>query len=65
MTLDKARQLLLVQVGFGGGRNRQATRLIIAEVVREHGQIAANQLIAEMHLDETFGITQVSAPPAE
>jgi len=59
MTLDKARQLLQVQVDFGGGYNRNSARLIVAEVVREHGQIAANQLIAEMHLDEIFGFAPV------
>lgn len=55
MTLDKARQLLQVQVDFGGGYNRNSARLILAEVVREHGQSCANQLIDEMHLDQMFG----------
>lgn len=55
MTLDKARQLLQVQVDFGGGYNRNSARLILAEVVREHGQSCANQLINEMHLDKMFG----------
>jgi len=58
MTLDKARQLLQVQVEFGGGYNRNGARLIMAEVLREHGPAAANQLISEMHLDEIFGFTQ-------
>lgn len=62
MTLDKARQLLQVQIDFGGGRNRNGARLIIEDVVREHGQDAANQLITEMRLDEIFGFAQVSAP---
>lgn len=55
MTLDKARQLLQVQVDFGGGYNRNSARLILAEVVREHGQVNANQLIKEMQLDKIFG----------
>lgn len=55
MTLDKARQLLQVQVDFGGGYNRNSARLILAEVVREHGQVDANQLIKEMQLDKIFG----------
>ena len=55
MTLDKARQLLQVQVDFGGGYNRNSAKLILAEVVREHGQAAANQMINKMHLDEVFG----------
>lgn len=57
MTLEKARQLLQVQVDFGGGYNRNSARLIVAEVVREHGQAVADQLIREMHLDEIFGIS--------
>lgn len=57
MTLDKARQLLQVQVDFGGGYNRNSAKLIIAEVVREHGQLLANQLILELELDKVFGIS--------
>ena len=63
MTLDKARQLLQVQVDFGGGRNRNGARLIIEDVVREHGQSAANQLITEMRLDEIFGFAAIPAKP--
>jgi len=59
MTLDRARQLLQVQVEFGGGYNRNGARLIMAEVVREHGQQAANELIKEMRLDEIFGFSPV------
>ncbi len=59
MTLDKARQLLQVQVDFGGGYNRNSARLILAEVVKEHGQIEANKLISEMNLEEVFGFTAV------
>ena len=56
MTLVKARQLLQTQVSFGGGYNRQGARLILGDVVREHGQEAADSLIRELRLDETFGI---------
>ncbi len=56
MTLDKARELLGTQVSFGGGYNRNAARLIIAEVVREHGQAAADALIRELRLGEIFGL---------
>ena len=59
MTLDKARQLLQVQVDFGGGYNRNSARLILAEVVREHGQADANKLISELRLDEIFGTSPV------
>jgi hypothetical protein len=56
VTLAKARQLLEAQVGFGGGYNRHAARLILAEVAREHGQDAVDALIRELRLDEVFGI---------
>ncbi len=55
MTLEKARQLLGTQVSFGGGYNRQGARLILADVVREHGQDAADALIREFRLDQLFG----------
>ena len=32
MTLDKARELIQVQLSFGGGYNRNAVRLILAEI---------------------------------
>jgi hypothetical protein len=56
MTLDKARSLLEVQAGFGGGYNRNGARLILAEVAREHGQDAADALIRELRLAEVLGI---------
>jgi hypothetical protein len=56
VTLDRARQLLETQAGFGGGYNRNAARLILAEVAREHGQEAVDRLIRELRLDEVFGI---------
>jgi len=57
MTLERARQLLVTQASFGGGYNRNSARLILAEVVREHGQAAADALIRELRLDEIFGLT--------
>ena len=56
MTLEKARELLAAQVGFGGGYNRHGARLILADVRREHGEAAAQQLIRDLHLDEVFGL---------
>ena len=66
MTLIKARELLTVQAGFGGGYNRNGARLILAEVAREHGQDAADALIRELRLNELFGIApggSSGAPP--
>jgi hypothetical protein len=56
VTLDKARELLRTQVSFGGGYNRHGTRLILAEVAREHGQQAVDALIRELGIDQVFGI---------
>ena len=36
MTLDKARELLQVQAGFGGFYNSYSAKLILSEVSREH-----------------------------
>jgi len=62
MTLDKARQLLTTQVSFGGGYNRNGARLIIADVIREHGQAAADALIREFRLDQLFGFVPGQTP---
>jgi len=56
MTLDKARELIQVQLSFGGGYNRNAVRLILAEVSNTHGQGAVDQLIRELDLSEKFGL---------
>ncbi len=55
MTLQKAREMLELQVSLGSGYNRNAARLILAEVQREHGQQAVDQLIQELDLEQAFG----------
>ncbi len=55
MTLDKARELISTQASMGGGYNRNSARLILAEVQREHGQTAVDQLIREFDLENLFG----------
>ncbi len=55
MTLDKARELLTVQVDFGGFYNGNSAKLILSEVMREHGQAAVDKLIREVGLDLAFG----------
>ena len=55
MTLEKARQLLKVQAGFGGFYNANGSKLILKEVTREHGQEAVDQLIRELDLERIFG----------
>ncbi len=55
MTLDKARELLKVQAGFGGFYNSNSAKLILSEVSREHRQAAVDQLIRELELEKVFG----------
>ena len=54
MTLDKAPELLKTQLAFGSGYNRNAAKLILAEVQREHGMVATDQLIRELDLETAF-----------
>lgn len=56
MTLTKARELLAVQVHMGGGYNRNAARLILAEIQGEHGQAAVDALIREFDMETLFGL---------
>ena len=56
MTLDRARELIKVQLQFGGGYNRNAVRLILADVQREHGQGSVDALIRELDLQQAFGL---------
>lgn len=55
MTLERALQLLQVQAGFGGFYNAGSSKLILSEVMREHGQQAVDGLIVERHLNKVFG----------
>jgi hypothetical protein len=56
MTLDKARELISTQLQFGSGYNRNAVRLILGEVQREHGQQAVDSLIRELDLEKAFDL---------
>ncbi len=65
MTLNKAHELISVQANMGGGYNRNGARLILAEVQKEHGQQAVDNLIREFDLETLFGFkagTIFSAP---
>lgn len=55
MTIDRARELLLQQAGFGSFYNGNSAKLILSEVQREHGQDAVDRLIVECGLDRVFG----------
>jgi len=56
MTLDRARELISIQVDMGGGYNRNSVRVLLTEVAREHGQSGVDRLIHEFALDEKFGL---------
>jgi hypothetical protein len=55
MTLERARELLEVQVYIGQGYNLNSAKLILAEVQREHGTKATDQLIVDLDMDSVFG----------
>lgn len=55
MTLDKARELLQVQAGFGGFYNSNSAKLILSKVSREHAPAAVDQLIRELEYEKVFG----------
>lgn len=56
MTLERARELIHIQLGFGGGYNRNAVPLILGEVQHEHGCAAVDGLIAELGLEQRIGL---------
>jgi hypothetical protein len=56
MTLDRARELIAQQTSFGSGYNRNAVRLLLGEIQRNHGQSAVDGLIAELDLEQAFGL---------
>ena len=55
MTLERARQLLEVKAGFGVSYNANSSKLILSEVMKEHGQQAVDELIVGLALDRIFG----------
>jgi SpoVK/Ycf46/Vps4 family AAA+-type ATPase len=56
MTLDRAREIIAQQLTFGSGYNRNAVRLLLGEIQREHGLGAADKLIQEFDLEFRFGL---------
>lgn len=56
MTLERARELIRQQIEFGSGYNRNAVRLILGEIQREHGQAAVDGLIEQLALEQAFGL---------
>ncbi len=56
MTLQRARELIAIQVDMGGGYNRNSVRILLHEVSQTQGQQGVDQLIREFALDELFGL---------
>jgi len=56
MNIDRAHELLQIQISLGSGYNRNSARLILAEVQREHGQAAVDKLIRDLDLEKAFGL---------
>ena len=62
MTLTKARELIAVQANLAGGYNKNSAKPILAEVEREHGQAAVDQLIRQFDLEPIFGLVRGQPP---
>lgn len=54
MALDKAAELLQSQIDFGRGYKRNATKLTLADIQRDHS-LAADKLFVEHRLEKQFG----------
>ncbi len=50
MTLQRVRELLEKLFFTGQGYNRNAPKMILVSVRREHGRAATNQLIADLSM---------------
>lgn len=56
MTLEKARELIAMHVNLGSGYNQNAAKLVLGEVMRDHGQAAVDALIREFNLEQHWAI---------
>ena len=56
MTLEKARELIAMHVSLGSGYNQNAAKLVLGEVMRDHGQAAVDSLIREYDLESQWAI---------
>jgi hypothetical protein len=56
MTLEKARELIAMHSSLGSGYNRNAARMVLGEVMRDHGQQAVDALIREYGLEKQWAI---------
>ncbi len=56
MEMERARELIKIQVDLHSGYNRNAVRLILREIQLHHGQNAVDELIRELDLERIFGL---------
>lgn len=56
MTLEKAHELIAMHAQLGSGYNRNAARMVLGEVMRDHGQESVDMLIREYGLEEKWEI---------
>jgi hypothetical protein len=54
--IERARALIETQLQFTSGYNRNAVRMILAEVQLVHGQAAVDRLIREYALEKRFDL---------
>jgi hypothetical protein len=56
MTLEKAHELVAMHSSLGSGYNRNACRMVLGEVMRDHGQQVVDNLIREYGLEAQWEI---------
>ena len=56
MNIDRAKELIQIQLQFSSGYNRNAVRMILGEVQRTSDQQTVDRLITEFGLDQSFGL---------
>jgi hypothetical protein len=56
VTLEKAHELIAMHVSLGSGYNQNAAKLVLGEVMRDHGQVAVDALIREYDLESLWDI---------
>ncbi len=56
MTLEKAHELIAMHSSLGSGYNRNATRMVLGEVMRDFGQKTVYELIREYELEKQWNI---------
>ena len=54
MTLEKAHELIAMHSGLGSVYNRNAARMVLGEVMRDHGQYVVDDLFREYGLEEQW-----------